>query len=147
MCPVTRGIALALALLAAQVSLANAQRTSGRPDGHAPIGVTLDHTHEAGEFMFSYRYMYMQMKGLLDGTSAVTASDVVDPDGYGFMVAPTEMPVQMHMFGLMLAPTSNLTLLGMLPFFQDLNGPQLETDWQIVLGAQYAGDTGLFGGE
>lgn len=35
----------------------------------------------------------------------------------------------------------------LLPFVQDLNGPQLETDWQIILGAQYSGDTGLFGGE
>jgi hypothetical protein len=30
---------------------------------------------------------------------------------------------------------------------QDLNGPQLETDWQIILGAQYSGATGLFGDE
>ena len=35
----------------------------------------------------------------------------------------------------------------LLPFIQDLNGPQTDTDWQIILGAQYAGDTGLFGGE
>lgn len=34
-----------------------------------------------------------------------------------------------------------------LPLYRDLNGPQLETDWQIILGAQYSGDTGLFGGE
>ncbi|MEL7333685.1 MAG: hypothetical protein AAFN12_15670 [Cyanobacteria bacterium J06560_2] len=29
-----------------------------RPDSHAPIGVMGDHTHEKGEFMLSYRYMY-----------------------------------------------------------------------------------------
>ena len=32
-----------------------------RPDSHAPIGVMSDHTHEAGEMMFSYRYMFMNM--------------------------------------------------------------------------------------
>lgn len=85
------------------------------PDGHAPIGVTLDHTHEAGEFMLSYRYTYMRMKGLRDGTTSIDPSDVVAPDGYGFMVTPIEMPMQMHMFGLMFAPTDNLTLVGMLP--------------------------------
>jgi hypothetical protein len=65
--------------------------------------------------MLSYRYMYMRMKGLRDGTTGVDPSDVVAPDGYGFMVTPIEMPMQMHMFGLMFAPTDNLTLVGMLP--------------------------------
>ena len=30
-----------------------------RPDSHAPIGVMQDHTHNKGEFMFTYRFMYM----------------------------------------------------------------------------------------
>ncbi|MEL7113935.1 MAG: transporter, partial [Pseudomonadota bacterium] len=28
---------------------------------HAPIGVMADHRHKKGEWMFSYRYMYMDM--------------------------------------------------------------------------------------
>ena len=40
---------------------------SGRPDGHAPIGVMGDHMHKKGEYMMSYRYMTMNMGGLLDG--------------------------------------------------------------------------------
>ena len=32
------------------------------PDDHAPIGVMGDHTHDAGEIMLSYRYMFMPME-------------------------------------------------------------------------------------
>ncbi len=90
--------------------------TSARPDGHAPIGVLGDHTHGAGEFMISYRYMYMGMSGSLDGTTPLSNSAIVDPAGpYGFLVTPTDMPMQMHMLGLMYAPTDALTLMAMVP--------------------------------
>lgn len=36
---------------------------ASRPDSHGPIGVMGDHTHEAGEIMLSYRWMYMSMGG------------------------------------------------------------------------------------
>ena len=39
--------------------------TASRPDGHAPISVMGDHMHEMGEWMVSYRYMTMDMNGLL----------------------------------------------------------------------------------
>ena len=32
-----------------------------RPDGHGPIGTMGNHTHNSGEWMFSYRYMNMFM--------------------------------------------------------------------------------------
>jgi hypothetical protein len=90
--------------------------TSQRPDGHAPIGVMGDHTHGAGEVMLSYRYMLMPMEGSLVGTDDVADTEIVAPDGYGFMVTPTEMPMQMHMLGAMFAPTDALTLMVMMPF-------------------------------
>ena len=83
---------------------------SHRVDAHAPIGVMADHTHGAGEFMLSYRYMQMRMKGLRDGTDNLSSSDVF---GLGYPVAPTEMEMEMHMFGLMYAPSSRLTLMAM----------------------------------
>jgi hypothetical protein len=43
-----------------------------RADDHAPIGVMADHYHEAGEFMFSYRYMSMSMQGNLDGSRSLS---------------------------------------------------------------------------
>lgn len=86
--------------------------SSSRPDGHAPLGVMGEHTHSKGEFMFSYRYMLMNMKGNRDGTNSISDSQVLDQ----FMVTPTEMTMQMHMFGAMYAPSDNLTLMTMVPY-------------------------------
>ncbi len=104
---------LGLALAAAAPVAAQTEWTSSRPDGHAPIGVMGDHTHEAGEFMFSYRFMHMGMEGMLDGTAEVPNDQVVSPTGYDFMVTPTEMPMQMHMVGAMYAPSDRVTLMAM----------------------------------
>ncbi len=87
-----------------------------RPDDHAPIGVMQDHVHAEGEWMVSYRYMQMDMAGSRDGTDRVSDASVVDPAGFGFMVTPTEMHMDMHMFGAMYAPSNTLTLAAMLPY-------------------------------
>ncbi|MDR9402679.1 MAG: transporter [Halothece sp. Uz-M2-17] len=86
--------------------------TSGRPDGHAPLGVMGDHVHGQGEWMLSYRYMFMSMDGNRDGTEDLSTNDVLED----FMVAPDDMTMQMHMLGAMYAPTDNLTLMAMVPF-------------------------------
>jgi hypothetical protein len=88
---------------------------TGRPDGHAPIGVMGDHTHERGEVMLSYRYMRMDMEGNRDGTDDVSVSEILSPQGRDFRVTPTAMQMNMHMFGLMYAVTDEFTLMGMLP--------------------------------
>ena len=36
-----------------------------RVDTHAPIGVMGDHLHKQGEIMVSYRYMQMEMAGIV----------------------------------------------------------------------------------
>jgi len=77
----------------------------------APIGVMGDHTHPAGEWMLSYRYMYMDMDGNRDGSSRKGTGDVLRD----YMVAPSEMTMVMHMLGLMYAPTDDLTLMAMVP--------------------------------
>jgi len=91
------------------------QWTSSRPDGHAPLGVMGDHTHHAGEVMFSYRFMHMNMEGSLKGTVSIDDAQVVSPNGENFIITPTKMPMQMHMFGLMYAPSDKITLMAMLP--------------------------------
>ena len=45
-----------------------------RPDDHAPIGVMGDHTHQAGEWMLSWRRMAMTMEGNRDGTDVAWLS-------------------------------------------------------------------------
>jgi outer membrane putative beta-barrel porin/alpha-amylase len=86
--------------------------SGARPDGDAPIGVMGDHTHHAGGFMLSYRYMLMDMDGNRIGTNRVSNQRVLED----FMVTPTDMQTQMHMFGLMFAPTSHITFMGMVPY-------------------------------
>ena len=60
-----------------------------------PLG--LHHTHPQGEWMFGYSYMDMSMDGNRDGTSDQSTADVF---AAGFMVAPTEMTMKMHMLEL-----------------------------------------------
>jgi hypothetical protein len=81
---------------------------------HAPIGVMGDHTHDAGEWMLSYRYSRMEMGGNQDGTSDVSTEEVLNQ----FNVAPLDMTMEMHMFGAMYGLTDDLTLMGMLPYVE-----------------------------
>ena len=84
-----------------------------RPDGHAPISIMGDHTHKAGEWMLSYRYMSMGMDGIYRGSDSVSPAEVF---AGGYAVSPTSMTMEMHMLGLMYAPTDRLTLSAMLPY-------------------------------
>lgn len=103
---------LAITTLAVSLSANIAFADGGaRPDSHAPISVMGEHAHKKGEFMFSYRYMNMQMEDNRDGSDSLTTSEVHDD----FMVAPIDMDMQMHMLGLMYAPSNNVTLMAMLP--------------------------------
>lgn len=85
---------------------------AGHPYDLTPIGVMGGHTHHAGGLMLSYRYMYMSMDGNRIGTNRVSNQRVLED----FMVTPTDMDMQMHMFGLMYAPTDYITLMGMIPY-------------------------------
>ncbi|MBW2384539.1 MAG: transporter [Deltaproteobacteria bacterium] len=83
-----------------------------RPDDYAPIGVMGQHTHPKGGFMASYRFMRMHMQGNRVGTTQVGVPEVLTD----YMVSPTEMDMDMHMFGLMWAPSDRVTLMAMIPF-------------------------------
>ena len=97
-----------------------------RADGHAPIGVMGDHRHAEGEVMFSYRFMRMDMAGNQIGTNDVspTAIATTVPNRFFGMagqpptlrVVPTDMTMEMHMFGAMYAPNDRVTLMAMLPW-------------------------------
>lgn len=81
--------------------------SAGRPDGHAPIPIMGDHMHGKGEWMFSYRFMYMNMENLKQGTEEVDFDNALA----NYMVTPTKMPMKMHMLGFMYAPTEHVTLM------------------------------------
>ena len=107
-----RTVFVFIAILISGPSLGSAMEYSFRADDHAPIGVMGEHTHEKGELMLSYRYMYMRMKGNRVGTNSVSNQEVLEQ----FMVTPTDMDMQMHMFGAMYAVTNRITLMGMIPY-------------------------------
>lgn len=94
-----------------------------RADGHAPIGVMGDHMHHKGEWMISYRFMSMHMDGNRIGNDDISPDEIVTsvPNRFAGMpgqpptlrVVPTEMDMEMHMFGAMYGVTDSLTLMAM----------------------------------
>jgi len=94
----------------------------GRPDEHAPISVMGDHTHSKSSWMVSYRYMHMDMGGMRNGTDRVSSNDVF---AGGYTVSPESMTMDMHMLGLMYAPTDKLTLMLM------SNSTEMEMDHRV----------------
>ena len=102
------GLTIALAILA----FAPSSGANSSASAHGPIGVMADHTHDAGEWMVSYRYMRMRMNGSRDNDDRIGANRVLAR----FPVTPLRMDMEMHMFGLMFAPVDRVTLTAMLPF-------------------------------
>ena len=95
---------------------ADSQTTSpSTASSHAPLGVMGDHRHKKGEIMVSYRLMHMDMDGSRIGSRRTTARQTVGTMGNPgqFLVAPTSMPMDMHMIGLMVGLSDNITLMGM----------------------------------
>ena len=110
--------------------------SAARPDGHAPISVMGDHTHHKGEVMFSYRYMNMYMKGLQQGTDDISA---INARATGYMVAPLNMAMEMHMIGAMYAPTDDLTLMVMASYITN------EMDLQTGMNVDFSTASSGFG--
>ena len=82
--------------------------------------------HGQGEWMFSYRYMHMDMEGNRIGDNEVSPATIATTIPNRFFgqpmqpptlrVVPTKMTMEMHMFGAMYAPTDWLTLMAMLNY-------------------------------
>ena len=110
-------ITLISTLIFSSLSAHEGPWTSARPDGHAPISVMGDHMHKMGEWMVSYRYMSMEMEGLLKGSNTLAPTMMAT----GFMpnMLPTEMTMDMHMFGTMYAISNKWTLMGMLNYLDN----------------------------
>src|SRR4051812_20360800 len=82
---------------------------SSRPDFNAPVGVMLDHGHDKGQWMLSYRYMDMVMRNNLAATSAISNEAVLN----SYLMAPEKMAMQMHMLMVMYGITKRITVMGM----------------------------------
>ena len=92
-----------------------------RADSHGPIGVMGDHMHAKGEVMFSYRFMTMDMDGSLKGSRSIDPDTIVTSEPNRFFgmpnqpptlrIVPLDMTMDMHMLGLMYAPSDRITLM------------------------------------
>jgi len=108
--------------------LATEDHQGPKPDSHAPIAVMGDHVHNKGEWMLSYRYMHMDMSGSQIGTSSIdpdTIATTIPNRFFGIpgqpptlRIVPTEMTMDMHMLGLMYAPSDRVTMMLMLPYIE-----------------------------
>ena len=109
--------------IADQITLAG-NTSPVHPDSHAPIGVMGDHLHKKGEWMVSYRYMRMDMEDNIQGDKSISptaiATQITNPNAPPptVRVVPLEMMSDMHMLGLMYAPTDKLTLMAMLNYVE-----------------------------
>lgn len=110
-----------------------------RPDGHAPISIMGDHTHGKGEFMFSYRFMSMNMEDIKNGKDNEDYHNLLMPNGGMYMVTPYKMPMQMHMFGIMYAPSNKITLTTM------FNVVDMTMDHVTAMGAKFTTASSGFG--
>ena len=88
--------------------------------GHMGAADRIHHRHPRGAWMFEYRYMRMDMNGLLDGTDSVDTRNISgalpgmppikDPDK-DYMMAPTSMTMDMHMLMAMYGLTDRVSLM------------------------------------
>ncbi len=86
-----------------------------RPDGMAPAGVFADHTlNTGGRILMSYRYNMMGYSGLRNGTSEVSAGNVLK----SFPLAPTRATFETQYFTFEYGPTDDVTFLVTLPIVQ-----------------------------
>ncbi|WP_422857928.1 transporter [Flagellimonas sp. S174] len=127
---------LATLLFYAQETATDLQKWSaGRPDGHAPIPVMGDHMHGKGEWMFSYRFMYMNMEDLKQGSDDASFDDALQ----NYMVTPIEMPMNMHMVGAMFAPSDKITIMAMFNYLS------MEMDHITRMGGTFTTEASGFG--
>lgn len=86
------------------------------------FGDDIYHTHPAGMWMFNYKFMRMNMRGLRDGTSDVDKSSVGYHRGKPYddiMMIPTDMTMDMHMVMAMYGITDRLTVMAMATYLDN----------------------------
>ena len=87
---------------------ANMRDMMGAP---LPFGIMIG---QANQWMIGYQYMFEKLDGLLDGTSAISQTDVLRR----FDTTPTDMTMRTHMGMIMYSPTDRSALMAMLPYVE-----------------------------
>ena len=92
----------------------------------------------SGNFSGSAR-VKLASQGSIDGIDALITGPVqtADPDNYGGETAELLLGIN-YLFTKGALAKNRLAIEAGMPLFRDLNGPQLETDWNLTLGWQRA---------
>ncbi len=77
-----------------------------------PSGVMISHVHEKGQWMISYRFMNMNMKGVNAGSEHIDQAKVF----IGYLMAPEKMRMDMHMMMGMYGLSSRVTVMAMVNY-------------------------------
>lgn len=96
--------------------------------GSQPGSLMGTHMHDKGEWMFSYRYMHMNMKGNQRNGHSISDDEIATtiPNRFSGMagqpptlrIIPQKMTMDMHMLGAMYGMTDWMTLMGMVMHVQ-----------------------------
>lgn len=81
-------------------------------DDPTPANVMISHIHNKKEGMLAYKYMNMDMSGILKGTETVDKTEVFN----NYLMSPDKMRMDMHMLMGMYGLTDRLTLMAMLNY-------------------------------
>ncbi len=108
-------------------------------ESNSPIGLSGDHFHTKGSWMLSYKFMPMRMSGNLSGTDAISTDKVHQ----SFMIAPVDMQMNMHMIGVMYAPTNRFTIMAMSNFLQNTMNLEMRNGVQFSTASRGLSDVSL----
>jgi hypothetical protein len=132
---------LCLSLVMANFQTSNAQQKDtlycataccGGNDA-TPAGVMINRVHSKNEWMFSYKFMTMNMGGLMHGNQSITKESVFA----NYLMAPKSMNMNMHMIMGMYGITNRLTVMVMVNY----NVLSMQMDMYAKGGHHHAGNT------
>jgi hypothetical protein len=136
------GLFLVLSVFAVAGYAAEVVNDGAGDDGHDISAYThLHHGHNAGMWMFEYRFMRMKMDGLLDGTTELDQGEVSGTNitmtarapGKSYEMEPTDMTMDMHMLMVMYDVSARFTLMGMANYLKNDMGMfmqmQMGSEW------------------
>lgn len=76
----------------------------------------MQHQSADKKWSFGYSYEFSRMKDVMDGSDDLETEDVI---ARGFMMAPIDMDMQMHMFHMGYQPSHRLAFMAMLPYINN----------------------------
>jgi len=128
-------LALATPIGAAEVDHSqHEEHQMGAHAGHTGAAAHIHHQHARGAWMFEYRFMRMDMAGLLNGTDDVATTDISgalpgmpptkDPTK-DYLMAPTAMTMDMQMLMAMYGLTDRVSMM--------LMGSYIRNDMDMVM--------------